>query len=614
MVVLPFVSSHLFLVLILCIASVVAMADSTQQQERVQVTATRSALPLERFGSAIVITNKDIELHQYRYLSSLLRSLPGLYVARSGGRGGQASLFTRGSESNHTVVYIDGIKVTDPALGGVFALDNFQLHGVERIEILRGAYSAQLGSEAIGGVINIITNQGRKTEASAEIEYGTHNTRRLATQWSQHNEHWNASLAISAFASDGQSHTAPSLSQGNNEDDAYRNVDYKFTVGIDLKPDWDLLVYYGRSDSETEYDGGFVPPFEDLAEQDKTEQRVSAKLKHQTEYWQSYLQLSQLTFDTKQSDGSFTDGARDQLTWHSDWAIQPYLNLSYGLEYEGEEIKTATINKQIHNHAIYVGGWFTAWENIALGVNLRYDYPEDTNASSNGQISASWSPSKDLLFHANYGTAFKTPTLSERFGFGGNPKLKAEDSRAWEFGVRKQTQDPLTVWASLQWSVNYFNNNIRDLIAYNFVTQQLENIRQADIEGVELAASLQATPDFLIGGNLTLLSAEDKNNQRLVRRPVRQAHAYGVWNYTKDGSLALRANYVGPRRDIDRTTFASVNHGGYAIYNATWNHKLSPSLTGSIRVDNFFDKRFEPVDGYQGERFGVFASLRYQFE
>ena len=605
-------TTFLCLALSLCLICVAPLAWA-QHDERMTVTATRSQLPFDKLTAVTIIRRADIELYQYRYLSDALRTVPGLYIARSGNRGAQTSLFTRGSESNHTIVYIDGVKVTDPSFDGVFALEQYQLHGVERIEVLRGAYSAQLGSEAIGGVINIITDKAAEKSAAVEVEYGSHHTQRLSTQLANHGDRWYGSFALSGFQTHGESHTAHRLSN-INEDDGYRNIDYKLHANVTLHDHWNLRLQFSGLDSKSEYDDGFAPaPLENEAEQDKNEQRYSAVLKHQTQHWTTYLQLSRLQVNTHQSNGSLNRGRRNQLTWHSDLWLQPSVRFTSGIEYEAEHIHTANVRKHANNYAAYVGVLFVWSDHFTWAANVRYDKPQDVSAELNAQVSLDWAFADTLSLYANYGTAFKTPTLSERFGFAGNQALVPEDSRSYEFGIRKSRASAGSVWDTLAWQLTYFNNQINDLITYNFLSSQLENINTANIEGLEVDVSLRPWDALTYGANLTLLSAADQNKQRLLRRPARQANVYLQWSYTPGGTLALHATHTGARKDVDRTTFARVSQAAYTIYRASLTYQFNPKLSGTLRLENMFDKDYEPNNGFQGQGFGLFTGLRYRF-
>ena len=587
-----------------------------QKDERVVVTATRLPTISSRFAGAwTLVTRKEIERYQYRYLSDALSSVPGLYIAPSGGGGAQTSVFVRGAESNHVTVIVDGVEVTDPAFGNTAFLERLQLNDVEQIEILRGPYSAQHGSSAIGGVIHIVTYRGQgEVGARVDVEYGSLNSKRIVFNTSGENDRFDFSLGVGYFDTDGESFTPRRLRNGVGEDDAYENIDVKMNFGVQLNEFLQFDLRYGRIDSENDYDENSTPFETNALEQFRDEDRVQAKLSAQTSRWNGYWQISHYRGKTRQSDGSSFYGEREKFEWYNHFMLTGDWRLSLGAETELEKIHNSdslsTISETGRNQSIYAETRWTPVSGLSIAAGLRYDDPNYFDSENSAQISVAYQiPDTGLALRANYGTAFKVPTLSEQFGFGGNPMLDPEESDSWEIGVHLTGSSVGKRLNNVRWGATYFDNEIKDLIAYNSIAQRLENINSASIEGLELSFAIDIDTASHLAMDYTLTSGKDQDGRRLPRRPLRQMNLRWHWQPIAEVSLALRGRYVGERTDVQRDTFARDNESGYAVLDLTAAYQLSDDLRLSLQVNNLSDKEYEPVDGFQGTGTEVYIGL-----
>ena len=212
---------------------------------------------------------------------------------------------------------------------------------------------------------------------------------------------------------------------------------------------------------------------------------------------------------------------------------------------------------------------------------------------------------------ASYGTAFKAPTLNERFGFAGNPDLGPETSRGWEAGI-EQVLTVDGVVSRIGWGVTYFDNRIRNLITAvkdpATSTFRNRNIASAHIEGVESFAFFESAGGVSVRLNHTVMRARDGDRRRLLRRPLRTAALEARWTGAA-WSLAARVNHVGPQRDIRRDDFSRVTKGGYALVNVSARRRLGDDFAVFARVGNLLDRDHEPADGYAGRGFEFHAGV-----
>ena len=591
-------------------------AQAAEADESIVVVGTRIPVNLEKFaGAATIITARNIELNQYLDVTDALMSVPGLHVASSGGVGAQTSVFIRGTESNHTLVLIDGIEVTDPGSGG-FAFEHLQLNDVEQIEVLRGPYSAQYGSEAIGGVINIITKRGSGTpKATARVEAGSFATKSGMSNLSGQYGDVDFSVGGAWLQTDGESLTPSRLRAGSKaERDAYDNFDAKISAGLRIDEDSRVDFNFGYVAAETDFDGD-LPPFEQSSLTSSVyEKRYGVRWSgvYVDGIWQPSLRASR--YERKlNTSGNSLQAERTKFEWWNDFFLSDAVKFVVGGETELEEIVVGSKNNARTN-AFYMQMWLEPFDQLLLSGGWRHDDPDDFDSNRNWQASAAYDlGDSGMRLYASYGTAFKAPTLDDRFGhFGGfvygNPKLNPEESRSWEVSV-DQTFLVQSIASNITWDVTYFNNKIRNLIEYDFARSMNFNVASAHIEGLETAVSF----DMLKGLNLhfdsTFMRAYDNDHSRLLRRPLRKATFEVRWVDNPTWFFSMKADYVGPWRDIKRDGNSVVSKSGYTLVGISARHKLDESLAFFARINNVFDREYEPVDGYAGRGIEFYGGI-----
>jgi len=474
--------------------SIGQLAAAPLDLEQQVVTATRTAQTAQQSLAAVTVLDRErIERSQAASLPELLKQVPGVSLANNGGPGKSTALFMRGTESDHVLVMIDGIKIGSVSAGGA-ALQDLPLELIERIEVVRGPRSSLYGSEAIGGVIQIFTRkgQGQGVKPFFSAGYGTHDTYTGSAGVSGGDGRGWYSLGVSGSDTDGINVKSAGTSGYENDADGYRNLSatlaagYRFDNGLEL--DANLL----QAKSHNDYDSvnsrrtsGFGANADGESKVFGTRARFSP-----LEPWRVTLQAgrSEDKSDAYQ-DGRFSsrfDSRRDSLAWQNDIDIAAGHTLTVGADYQRDEINgtTAYAEDSRDNFGRFVQYLGEAgrhdWQ-----LSLRRDDNEQFGLHDTGNIGYGYALTDWLRATVSYGTAFKAPTFNELyFPDYGNPALDAETSRSLEAGLAGQHG-----WG--HWAVNAYRTVVDDLIAYDASISAPANVQEARIRGVELVLGSQ---------------------------------------------------------------------------------------------------------------------------
>lgn len=477
-------------VLPLCCCPLYA-SDQATELDQIIVTATRTARTAdETLASVTVITREEIDRRQATSVQEVLRGVPGLGVANSGGLGKATSVFLRGTNSDHVLVLVDGIRIGSATLGTA-AFQDIPIDQIERIEVVRGPRSSLYGSEAIGGMIQIFTRKGGGAfKPSFSAGGGSHTTYKLSGGVSGGDERgW---YNVSASHLDTRGFNAcnglPFPPGGGcftsePDDDGYRNsagsarAGYRFENGVELEGH--LLHAEGKN----EFDGSFVN------QSDFVQQAVSGKLRFSpVANWDVTL-LGGRSLDESENflngaSMSVFDTERVSASLQNDITLVVNHLLTVGFDYyndlvDSSEAFAVTSRDDKAGFAQYQG----AFDGHDVVLGIRRDDNEQFGGRTTGNVAWGYTFGPGLRLTAAWGTAFKAPTFNQLFfpGFG-NPNLKPEDSESWEVGASGRI-------AKLRWSLNSYYTQIDDLIAFDATTFASANIAEAQILGLEASAS-----------------------------------------------------------------------------------------------------------------------------
>ena len=599
------------------------------------VTATRTETLTSQVGSSIsVITEEQIRKSGQTTLLGVLRSagVPGVDFAQTGGPGSQASAFIRGANAEHTKVLLDGIPLNDPSSPKrAFDFSSFSLDNVDRIEILRGAQSTLYGSDAIGGVVNVVTKRG---QGPAQFRFsslgGTFGTWQESAGISGGNDRYYYSVNGSFLNTDGFS--AASKRFGNTENDRFRNGNLGLRTGYLFNENFDIDVVYRyqktRADIDDAFDGTtFFSPLDSRNFNNLESNAVRTQLRsllfdgaleQKVGFnFVNYNRDATFYFDAgSPSVPFFFDGETHKLDYQANWKTietETFRNTAtMGLEYLDERTRTDFGPTKVASQdarSLYLQDQIALWDRWFTTAGYRHDDfniagPADTfRVTSRFLVTES-----NTAFHGSYGTGFRAPALSEYFGFSGNPALKPEKSRGWDVGV----EQALDADRRFIVDATYFRNDFTNLIiAGPPPTFMNMNISNALATGVEVTGRWQAFDNTYLSAAYTHTDATNQDTgARLLRRPANKT-AIGIDQYFLDRRANLNVNlrWVGHRDDFDPFTFGTTQLDRYTVANLQGYFDVSKSVRLFGRVDNVFDEKYEEVFAFATPRFSVFAGV-----
>lgn len=565
-----------------------------------------------------VISEQDIIDSQAVDVPTLLRTLAGVEVVQSGGLGKVSSIFTRGTNSSHVLVLLDGVRINS-ATTGTTALEHIMLDSIERIEVVRGNVSSLYGSEAIGGVIQLFTKRGRGAPAfNASAGLGSHSEQRLAAGFSGSVEATSYSVNIGKIKADGVSAINTSIAPTANPDkDGYDNTTLNAQIQYVINADhqWSVSLFGTRGDSSYDQSGTWnnLPSYQHntLANIGK----VSVALDNRLTYaWQSHVRLAQSLDDARDYKNAVQQSrlrtTNDQFVWQNGLTVADTHKLNLSLEYFGQAISVQDIDtanpytKTRRTVNSFLGGYVGEFGAQQVQFNLRQDRYSDFGTANTGLLGYGLSFADNWRATASVSNAFRAPTFNDLYrpGWDGNPNLKPERANNHEVGLH---------YASGEQRIDliYFDNRIHNLIAYQ--SPSMMNINQARIDGVELSYG-GGFGDTHLKVDVTLQNPRDtKTGLALLRR----AKSYGNVGVTqKIGAWRVGGDmqFSGARADSDINTFARTTLDGYTVVNLTASHALDKKVNLSLRVDNLFQKDYMVAHGYNTLGRSFFVGINYQ--
>ncbi len=614
-------------------------AEEEDAREPIVVTATRLETPIDQVGSSVtVITAEEMEAHQDRHVVDALLRVPGLSVRRDGGRpGARPAFFLRGTDSDQTLVLIDGIELHDPSFPNREPfLDHLTVDNVERIEVLRGPQSVLYGSDSIGGVINIITRKGEGEPAfSARFEAGSFATFSESASFRAAGDHFHYSLTGTRIDSKGFS-ARPDDGLGvtrDDERDGYSDSSLSVRLGADPIPgfDFDLYLQYLASDLET--DLGAAP----TTTETKAQQilfRAAPHLELLDGRWEQTLRYW-LNDTTRKNEGasfgvpSRFDGFRYGFNWQHDLRLVDPVTIVSGFEYESETARFETpfappFRARTHTLAFYLDSQFELWDRLFLTAGLRVEDHEDFGTEVTSRVTGAFQLDETgTLFRASLGTGFKAPSLAQLFdqSFGSaNPDLEPEESFGVDVGFEQK------LWKDrVRFGATYFFNDLDELIVAvpkgAFVFRN-ENIEDVETQGVEITVRLQAIEALSIGGSYTFTDSEAKRaasfglrkGGRLLRRPNHEFNITATARLLQERlGITLAVRYVGERDDIDPASFVVVEADDYVVVDLALSLALGPWLQVYGRVENLLDEGYQDILGFKNAGAAGYGGIRLKF-
>jgi vitamin B12 transporter len=625
-----------------------------QAWEEIVVTATRLPTPRSRVASSTtVITAEDIARRQLRTVPQALKTVPGLHVVQSGGPGQQTSVFMRGANSNQTLVLIDGIEANDPSNpNGSMDLSNLLVDNIERIEIVRGPQSSLYGSEAIGGVINIITRKGKgRPSVTARLEAGSDNTVNPRAGLSGAKGSLAYSASFTYLNTDGHSVTPKRLRDGaKKESDSYRN--WTGSTRFDWAPTETLEAgFVGRyiredktnTDPELEDEFGFGTTEDPDAflRSDQYYLRGQGKAALLGGLWDVTLAVAYTDYDRKSRndrndpvtetlDRSNFEGDKLKFEWKNDLYLHEDHIVTAGLETEKETSKSngftafgsfvifQNTDADSRTSAFYLQDQFSIHERFFGNAGVRVDHDDDFGTEPTFRIAPVYLHKETRTrITGSIGTGFKAPSLNQRYGFTptsfgtafrGNPNLDAEKSLGWELGF----EQPL--WGGqFEFGATYFWSRIKDAIETVFLpdfSSTAVNLDEVHSLGVEAFMAAEPIPQLSLRVDYTYTKAEDDDGgAKLLRRPSHKVSGDIQYRHSPSAQISASISYVDDWVDIDRASVQRVTPRSYTVVDLAASYLVNDRLTLIGRVDNATDERYEPADGFEAPGRGYFGGF-----
>ena len=594
------------------------------------VSPTGIVTPANQVASSITaITTQDIATLQYRTMPDVLNTVPGLNVVQTGGPGGLTSVFLRGTNSNHVKVLVDGIDVSDPSTpNDAFDFAHFLTYDVQQVEVLRGPQSGLYGSDAIGGVISIITQKGdgpaRWTAADEGGSFGTVNEH-IGVSGSQ--DHFNYAFSVAHYqATDVPVTPLQILSPGQQANpNNYDNMTYSAKTGLDLSEylTWNSVLRYSESTLLFTGDGNVNPGFPDPQQSRQTvhqffgrEEAVWSAFDGRVKNYFGVNYTSNWTSDISPGEqtSDVTLGTRVKYDWRAVTEIAPGNNFIVGLEQQTDSIDTAGFTAQNTNNAGYLELQTSYAKHFFLTANIREDDNDTWGDHMTYRIApAVILPFTDTTIKASYGTGFKAPTLSElfqsfpAFNFFANPNLKPEQSAGADIGFEQPLFND-----RIRFGSTYFKNNVTDLINANATFTQDINIDHAITEGTETFIALNIIDRVKIRADYTVTRAVDTDTGlQLERRPKEKFSITAIYNPIDPLTLSATVLHVSNWEDIDREAFIPLVQPGYTVVNLAADYKINDQFKVFGRIDNVANVHYETPNGFLAPGLGVFAGVRF---
>jgi len=600
----------------------IAFDNPKKIDDSIVVTANRRATPIREVASSItILTEEDILEGQVHMVADLLRTVPGVDVVQSGGPGKTVSVFLRGAGSQHTLVLIDGIEMNDPATANSsFDFAHLNLDDIQRIEILRGPQSVLYGSDALGGVINIITKRGiGKPKIELNSEFGAYKTFKESMLIS--GSKGNIDYSFNVFRKDVEGFSSIKSENINTEKDGYKNNYFSSNVGWQLSNSFYLTLTGKYVNAKADIDKTFGNPDDPNYITKSNLKTFGSKLeltpqnsKFRQSYGFYYSKHKSESIDSvdeilPEDESEFTtDGERIKLDWQNIYDISNNASFLIGIETENE--KFSSVNYSISSFGEYIDIVETVnnrttgiyllssidYDNrVFVTVGVRNDHHDRYGNQFTYRITSAYNINTiGFKLKGTIGTGFKSPSLFQLLHpLYGNPKLEAETSNGWELGFEKN------FFANkILLGMTYFSNDFEDIITYNPATFVNENIAKAETKGIEffIAIKPDINSDIRIDYNLT--DAVDlTDNSRLVRRPKHKASINLSHRFDESFRVNLRTLYIGKRDDLDFNQFptAKVKLESYSITNLAVSYIANNRITIDAYLVNLFDKEYEEV-------------------
>ena len=624
----------------------VAQNEEVIQTEEVVVSATKTPVPVSQVTSAVeVITAQDMKKQNIRTVADALRLAQGVAAFQSGGPGTEINARIRGGSSSQTLVLIDGAIVNSGTLGS-YDFANLTTDNIERVEILRGAQSMLWGSDAMGGVINVVTKRGQgPLSTTAFLEYGSFASLREGGTVSGKTGIVDYSLSLSRW--DTSSFSAVNYRRGATERDSFRNWQGSGRIGVDLPHDGRLDFNMRWMNSDVQLDSVSATfPADVYGSKIRSQQYVFSGSYEQpiTSWWSQKLTLARSqeaslflpgTLQRDLATGFFstpfgvpneTRVLANRLEWQHNFQITKLLLLSAGYQFREQqgENDTGLINRVLSSHAGFAQAQFNLWDRVFATAGIRHDsYNVFGDATTYRLTGGYYHKETDTKLRASYATGFRAPSMNELyFPNFGNPNLGPEKNQSMDVGI-----DQYFLSKQLKLTGGFFWNHYRNLIittfdpafcapfsTFGFCPQQLGD---AATKGWEAGLSYTYSSDrqFLKGVVLqaqytNTLTRDLEAHTRLPRWPTDQWSASVSYQPIEPLWITVIGRYVGSRFN---TTGEQQNLRAFDVWSLAVTYDVTKRMQAYLRAENLFNEKYEEIASAGTPIRSIFGGVRVSF-
>ena len=565
--------------LLLMLSHSISAQDSSSIDELI-VTATKSELSADQVVAPVVVIDQlDIELSGVNGIAELLSSVAGINISTNGGPGQLTSIFVQGSNSNQVLILVDGIAINDSATG-IASIQNIHPDMIEKIEIVKSPRASLYGSNAVGGVIHVFTKWNQKG-VNIGFKSGSDNTKVTNIFASREVLNGRMGLQLNHYDTAG----FPSK-EGSNINSAHDNRSVK---GF-FDQQWGsstLKASVWNSQGTTDYLDFFFNPIS----QDFDNTAVSLNFdQKKNETWSSSLHLGiNKDFLDQNDSNDFNHSKKFILEWKNNLKWNPNNQLLAGITFENEEFEASNyglgIDSDMSNRAVFLENIFLSGKNqflIALRLNNKENIED--KISWNLEYGYRLNSKTRLLFSA--GKAHRNPSSFDLYGFGGNPLLRPEYSKKISVGLNYQPN------SSTNFDLRYFDNRIKDLVAFNYSDFKLYNIEESKTSGFDVIFEKDIN-NWILSLNATLQDPKNlTTSTQLLRRPKNSMNMGLRRTFNK---LTINLNL---EKNSSRNDFGDVVLGAYTLANASIQYRLNTNWIFNGSITNLGNEKYTLANGY----------------
>ena len=612
------------------------ISDTNAEIEEVLVSASLIPITASRSANAVtVIDRAQLRNRATVSLSNILRDVPGFSVSQVGVLGSQTQIRVRGAEANHLLVTIDGVEANDPSQGDEFSWGTLTASDIERIEIIRGPQSSLRGSDAVAGVVNIITRSAEKSSVGLFLESGSWATHHSGFNIGHKQGDFDIRFGLSHIESEGDN-----IARTGDENDGYRNTTYNIRSGLKLSDQMDISFAARESDGMNQFDAdndfdGLIEDQDRVSEFENSTMRIQGDYSSKDGTWQHKILISQSKSDNAafadKAKGNVTASTKDQFQYIGSFTWdQGAQNIAALIEREKEDwmqrgeiswgVYDPNQDRERDTDSVAVEYRTDINDHLTLAASARHDDNSEFDSAKTYRAEVIYQLTEAIRLRSAVGTAVKNPTFTERFGFYtnfiGNPNLIPEESTSWELGA-----DQLIMGGDLTLSLTIFDAELENEIdgfVYDPATfaYTSSNINgTSERKGAELSAVGNISESMSLSAAYTYTDSTGDDAVREVRRPRHIASLNLGWLAAHNLHLNTNIQFTGEQTDVYFPPFPEPSQvvalSNHTLVNINLNYSATEKLEMYLKLENALNDNYEEVFGYQTLGFGASLGLRY---